>query len=359
MVNEEALSGAFEDLRDSIIGLTSPEDASRRIVWAEGTKAIGVARDHMGRLEVFVVGEPLAASIASVRDALEHDTWSREDGTAIAANRLVLPAAPFFDSVAAFICAELIANGAVTGPQEAFSRSEHVIALAISRGRVSNQALVGLVGELSLLLALLRASPAAMADSVLDTWKGSKPSSRDFQLGNVGVEVKTTTGESSTHHVQGLHQVTAGASVGGEPESALFLLSVGISWLPDGAVSGRSIPSMVDQILSRLSGEESRQRFKRQLREYGGDSALGYDHDEDRGKTVYARGFMLTFERLYDMADPAVLIPQLHDFERFTHFDVQSMSFRLMLPDKVTGDRNPVGGMAAASRSLLEAATLQ
>lgn len=343
----ESLTGVFEDLRDRIISMPAPSGGARRIVWAGSSHSVGVARDHLGHLEVFIVGEPLVAAVGVVRDALEYDTWARENGESLKANRLVLPVAPHFDSVAAFICAELVENGVEDSPQEAFLRSERVIALAIARGGISNQALVGLVGELVLLAALLKNATLADRESILDAWKGAGPSSRDFQFGHVGIEVKTTAKTDSSHHLQGLHQVTLGTSVDGVPESALFLLSLGLKWLPLDAQAGRTLPSLVDEVLGYLPIGPAGSRFLELVHAYGGDGPIGYSHEEDRGKALYRRPFMLIFERLYDMADPGILLPDLEALAPYRHMDADSLSFRVELPAQVRGDLNPVVGLRA------------
>ena len=97
--------------------------------------------------------------------------------------------------------------------------------------------------------AVLASASDADRATVLGSWAGSAPSARDFQLGSVGVEVKTTQGASSVHHIEGVHQVELGHSNQGVAETALFLLSLGIGWVAS-EDEGHSLPELVDSILT-------------------------------------------------------------------------------------------------------------
>ena len=53
-------------------------------------------------------------------------------------------------------------------------------------------------------------------------------SNRDFQLGRVGMEVKTTTASSSTHRFENLKQLEPGYPEVGEQEDFLYVASIGL-----------------------------------------------------------------------------------------------------------------------------------
>ena len=336
----EWLRGALGELRAA----RSPED--RTLVWADSGHSLAASRDPSGRLEIFVVGEPLEALSPIVAENLEHQVWTTRDGAHLPANRVVLPDAPYFDGVAAFICSELFENGAAEDPARAFRRSEPVIALALRRATLSNQALVGLAGELFALARMVETLPQR-AVQVLDGWFGSVPSSRDLQLGNVGVEIKTTSGPDSVHHIQGLHQIELGMSVDNAPETHLFLLSIGVEWLPATAGAGRSIPDLVDTILGALTAPGQRDQFLARTKQYGGDAGIGYDHWAHRELARFRRPFQTRFERLYDVSDERLRLLRGTDVERASHVETDSISYRVRLPLKVRGDVNPVAGMPA------------
>jgi hypothetical protein len=348
-VRDESRSPSYEWLREKI-GQTPPSagDRARDVVWADGAKSLGVSRDELGRVEIFVIGDALVPQDTLVAENLVHDVWATRDGNYLAANRLVLPATPHLDGFAAFICAELVENGLDVDRAEAFARSEPVIAMALRRAGISNQALVGLAGELLFLSALASSTPDASA--VVEAWAGSVPSSRDFQLGPVGVEVKTTTGSQSEHHIQGFHQIEFGTSVGGVPETHLFLLSIGIRWQPVGA-PGRTIPGLVDGMLERL-GDDDANAFLDKIRQYGGDASVGYDHRQHASNARFQQPFQAVFERLYDMADDRLEVLRSTDLEEMRHVDPSSVSFRLRLPGRVRGDLNPLHGMSAVASRL-------
>ena len=248
------------------------------------------------------------ASMGSVRDRLEYQRWFVGEGEPFDANRLVLPSATHFDAVTALICVELLDNGFHQRPQEAFHATEPVIDLALKRAGLANEPLVGLIGELVLLDALLRAGPSGSAHDLFCAWFGFKPSSRDFQLGTIGVEVKTTTGPASSHVIHGVHQVEPGQSVHGVRETSLFLVSLGLRWLDDPMTGGISLPDLVDAILGRLADDDDREALLAAVRSYGGDSVLGYNQAEDRNRRRFRRRFELRFERSYDMLDDAIKV---------------------------------------------------
>lgn len=342
----------FEALRQQIEQLRPALDASdRTLVWADPAHSVGVARDPHGRLEIFVVGGPLDAVDRLIAENLDHRVWTTGSGTPLPANRLVLPAADHFDGVAAFVCSELISNGVSDSVAAAFRRSEPVIALALRRAALGNQVLVGLAGELFVLARLVDAWPDR-AGQVVAGWFGSRPSSRDLQLGPIGIEIKTTTQSESVHHIQGLHQVELGVSVDDEPETHLFLLSVGIEWLPDGATSGFRIPELVERIAGSLPDSAHRDEFLDRVHQYGGDVAVGYDHRSQQASQRYRRPFHTRFERLYDLADDRLHLLLNADVAHATNVDAASISYRIHLPTKVRGDVNPAAGAAAIVATL-------
>jgi hypothetical protein len=343
---------SFESLREVIEALEpATSELDRVIIWADGSHRLGVARDADGHVEIFLVCNPLEPTDKVVADNLRHQTWTTSTGEPLSANRLVLRGAPHFDGVAAFICTELLENGVASEPEQAFMRSEAVIALALRRATLSNQALVGLAGEVFVLARLIEARPER-ATQVVGSWFGSGPSSRDLQLGSLGIEVKTTTGPMSVHHIQGLHQIELGRGVNREPETDLFLLSIGIEWLPSGSQSGRSIPDLVEAVVTQLPGQGAREDFLARVKQYGGDAALGYDHLADKESPRYARRFQTAFERLYDLKDERLRLLHSDDVAQAIHVEADSISFRVRLPDKVRGDLNPVTGMPSVLAAL-------
>lgn len=352
MTEFERGDGSFEWLRERLPALApAAGDDQRNLLWVDAARTLAVSRDAVGRLEMFIPGPEVAASIRAVRDSLSHQSWWLSNGDQLDANRIQFPSAPFLDGVVAFLCAELLENGASTDLAGSFERSEPAIAIALDRAALGNEVLVGLVGELLLMEALTRHVPDE-ADVVVAAWAGSVPSARDFRLGSTGVEVKATTGTASKHHVQGLHQIEPGYADGGAPETSLRILSLGIRWVEAGD-GGTTIPDLVDRVLARLSPDET-DLFLMRLGQYGGDAGSGYQHSRDRFRTTYSRPFTTRFERLYDMGDPTIRLPRRGDLETFGELDIDSLSFRVDLPAQVRGDLNPVTGWAGILRALAQ-----
>ncbi|WP_146847677.1 PD-(D/E)XK motif protein [Cellulomonas terrae] len=307
------------------------------------------ARDAKGRLEVFLVGDPLDPRERTVRERLLHDTWHTSGGDYLSANRLRLPYDDHYDAIAATILLELLDKGYEYQAVEAFRRTEPLIALALEPARAENAALTGLAGELLALASLIRLEPGS-SEAFLDSWQGWTRSSRDFQLGPLGLEVKTSTTSASRHHVQGWYQVECGVAADGAVETGLHLLSIGIRWLPiDGP--GTTLESLVQEIVGALPAQR-RQDFVGGVRGYGGlNLAI-----EDNGAAAQAslrRPFISTYERLYDLQDERIRLPRSDDFALFTNLVSDSVTFEIELPERVRGDRNPVVGLAASLSALL------
>lgn len=299
---------------------------------------------------MFIIDKKIASSRDRLRRSLEHSEWvTVEDGT-IGANRLRLPNEPHFDRVAAFICTELWLNGVDEDPTTAFRRIEKLIEQELIGGDDDSRALVGLCGEVLLLDALVRAEPDLATAILIDSWAGYKPSTRDLQLGAIGVEIKTTTKATSRHHIQGLYQVELGSPVDGAPETGLYLLSIGLIWLPAGD-PGFTLPSIVDELAAQLSSND-REQFRARVSRYAGakfDAGLGLVSHE------FSRPFTTGFVRLYDLGDPRIRMPSSADFSG--HYVVpDSVRFEVDLPAQVTGHLNPINGMPSAAAQIIRAA---
>lgn len=353
----ERRDSTYERLRSDILTLESAStNAERRLVWATDEHVVAVARDSSGRLEVFIPGEPLASTSKKVADVLEHQTWKSDDGSDMPATRVVLPLGEHFDHLGALLCVELVEHGVEIDTQDAFTAVEPLLALALSREQLGDLTLMGLVGELSLLDQLIAAAAPGAAREILHSWAGSAPSARDFQLGSAGIEVKTTQGAASVHHVEGVHQVELGSSNAGVIETALFMLSLGITWIDDPGL-GTSLPELVDRLLERLEHPDDQADLLARIKQYGGDAAIGYDHARDKNRPKFQNRFYFRFQRLYDMTDERIKVLTRAHLEGLVNVDAGSVSFRVTLNDKVRGELNPVAGWDRLVKSLMERAS--
>lgn len=329
--------------------------AVRDITWLTPVDVIGVARDQAGHLEIFLAGMQLKPRTAALRDAMEHHEWHRTSGQRIAANRLLLPALGHFDQVGAFICAELLRNGADQDLARAFAITEPIIELAVERLMMSHAAMLGLVGELLLLSSMCRQAPDHLVALVVQSWDGWRRSARDFRWDRTGVELKTTTRATSSHVIQGVHQIEPSAA-GDEdsPEDRLLLVSVGLQTAQAGA-SSFSITTLVQRILDRLlaTGNAGLQKgFLANLSAYGSESGFGYDHATMSAEPPFTALFVTTFFRGYDMSDPGVEVLRRDDVAPHPHVEISSVRFRINLPSVITG-QNPISGANQVARSIL------
>jgi hypothetical protein len=316
----------------------------RDIKWMTEARVVGVSRNHDGQLEMFLAGAELKPTSKTVADAIEFHAWHRDNASSFDANRLLLPALGHFDQVAAFICTELLRNGADVALRQAFAKTEPLVELALERLRMSNEVLLGLAGELLVLDALCRRATDDQVAQVIESWKGWKKSSRDFVWRTTGIEVKTTTRNTSSHLVQGVHQVEPNDGTdGGQGEERLYLVSVGLQPADPGGNSF-SIPQLVHRVIKRMETTSCGgyvDKFLSRLSEYGAESGGGYDHHTMSEDSLYATSFLTTFFRAYDMADEAIEVLRREDIVTRHHVDASSVRFRVDLP-VVASIGNPV-----------------
>lgn len=355
------MTASYEDQLRIVRDLSLPSsDDDRHITWCIEPGPIGVALTSGGLIEIFLEGSPLAATTRRVQDALDYQRWYRHDGSELWASRILLPAAGHYEQVAAFLCTELLRNGAVDDLDGAFARTEPLIDLAIHDLHIADEAFLGLCGEVLLLHALANAAPADQVGSVIDSWKGYRDSPRDFQLGLLGIEVKTTTGSVSSHRFSGVHQLEPGHGVDGMREVGYMVVSMGLEWCDsDGEPNATSLPQLVDGLLERIRTADERNRLResellRNISAYGRPRGSGYDHHSMADSTRYGKRFRLQFVRGYDMTDGSIRLLSTEDFQERPFLDPTSIRVRVNLPTQVAGDINPIVGLNRCAQRALE-----
>lgn len=346
-------AAAYEKLRDQLEAVSLPQRTDdRRTLWVVD-RLIGIAVTAAGSVELLLVGDRLQPASWVVRRHLQHFRWSIEGvNIQIDANRIALPAQPHFISLAALIAVELHRCGFADAQSlpDAFSQVEPLIELALRRTALTEEHVVGLMGELICLEAMLDATPALdFRSSVLDMWRGHS-GGRDFVIGDVGIEVKTTELLVSSHKFSGLHQVEAGV-VGNTQERSIYLLSVGLC---SGGEEGQSLPELVERILKRLGqgsapGAEGRtplqRRFLANVASYGQTNSLGYNHDTMAQDAIYGARLKPVFTpRLYDLSDQSIRLLTREHLQR-SHVSADDIQFRLELEESITPS-NPAANWA-------------
>ena len=352
---------SYEELLNLIHELPRSENNElRHLVSCGAVGVLKLAKTPQGRIEIFIESDPLASNLHRVRDALEYQNWYRLDQSNFSANRILLPAAGHFEQVAAFLCTELLRNGVDEDPIRAFAETEPLIDLAISDLLMADESLIGLLGEMFLLRALLRRVSDDRVPVVLESWKGFRDSARDFQFVGIGVEVKTTTSSTSSHLLTGIHQIEVGHGVDGIEEWNLVLASIGIE-IPgaEDQANTTCLPEIVDDILEIIqekwsTGADSvSNSFLGFLNLYGARSRLGYDHRLMNQSSRFLRRVRLRFARAYDLSDQAIRLINSEDLQKRPFIEANSISFRVNFPEKVSGDINPVVGLSNISSSIL------
>jgi hypothetical protein len=339
---------SYEEILERInavpAGLTGND---RAINWLTDAQVVGVARNSRGHLELFLAGEQLKPRTSTVKSAIHYHSWHRDTQPPLGANRIQLPALWHFDQVGAFIAAELFREKADANLERAFAVTEPLIEFAIKRLEISENTILGLVGELLLLDAICCRADDMHVGPVVQAWDGWRRSARDLTWEGTGVEIKTTTRTTSSHAVRGLHQIEPAAATDDDPgESRLLLVS---------NVPASSIPSLVESIVARLkvSGASGLvDEFLKRVAIYGSESGIGYEHATMANEAPFTTSFGVTFVRGYDMADPAVEVLRRDDVVAHQHVDAQSLTFRVELPATISLN-NPIVGVRRVAEVIL------
>ncbi len=333
---------SFEVLRAALSALEVPTGEARQLHWVV-EEMLGAARASSGSYEIFLLGEPLESRSPIVRRCLEHGAWQPiAGGDSFTATRVVLPADPHFVVIAALITTELVGAGLGRGVslQDAFSEVEAIIELAIQRGSMTDEVLLGLFSELLVLRTLLRAAERTPEQKavLVSAWRGWHQG-RDFVLGRHVIEVKATRNTTSRHAFSGLHQLEAQVLADGNLET-LHLLSIGLHEVTDG---GESLPDVVNDLLLELGesieSEQSANPIQTQLlhsiSQYGA-SGKRYLHFTMREWPQYQARFTFSFTpRLYRIADKEMrLLPRATIADTFLFPD--TVTFEAGFPTQVS-----------------------
>jgi hypothetical protein len=230
--------------------------------------------------------------------------------------------------------------------------------MAIRRGALPENIIVGLIGELILLRQCLHVSeggPSRQADLV-EAWQGWRFGGRDFRIGSHSIEVKTTQAANSIHEFSGLHQLEPQRLPDGSNEQ-LHILSVGLA--PSTSM-GESLPAIIESILEMLGRSQLgttpalQDLFIRNVEEYGSSNGTGYAHHSMSGWSVYCTKYTHTFlPRIYIVDDPEMRLLSREELSR-TFVQPSSISFTLHLPDRVSAF-NPAPSWQEAVAKMIEA----
>ena len=357
-------STSFEYLLKLAQDLPLPKNENeRKVSWCEPSHTIGLSKQQNGKIELFLCGDELRALSPLVRRHLRFDQWSRVGGEIFRANRIVFPAEEHYTAATAFLAEELVRKEAVTSMQSGFLQTEPLLEMMLRRTALSDEEILGLIGELRFLEVLLSLNiDSTEKVIILDTWRGHEQSTRDFVFGRASVEVKTTRSDRSVHHINSIGQVDPRRSESDEAVEQLYLLSFGFNPPANTNLraAGLSLPGQVDTILALLgestdieNRNEIQQLFLIKVAAYGSVQGNGYIHDEMKGWSVYVASWNHTFTRIYDMNDPAIQVLRRKDINKRTHVMVDSIQFNINLPEKISGDINPQRDLFILANQLL------
>lgn len=341
----------FEKLLEMAEALSVPNtDNEREVRWCDSSGVLGLSRQHGGGIEIFLCGVELQAQLPLVRRHLKYDGWAHKDGGVFRANRLVFPSNDYYVPATAFLAEELLRTNLIGALSQSFSQTEPLIEMVLRKTALSEEAILGLLGELRFLEVLLTLSTDVRQKAeMLDGWQGHQRGARDFVYGNRSAEIKATRSGRSVHAISSIAQVDPRRTESGDSLEELHLVSVGFQPCdPAQNDVGISLADQVETILQKLAVPgrseergELQQQFLGKVSMYGGEAGHGYDHDEMRDWSAYIRRWEHRFLRIYNMTDPAIQVLRKGDVLCRQHVVLDSVTFQISLPDSVTGDINP------------------
>jgi hypothetical protein len=148
------------------------------------------------------------------------DDLRSEVRVSLAAPEILRVFATFVEDVAASASAEDDDAGALSAFATRFAHWRHLLA-GEPRGGLTRDEAQGLWGELWVLRHVLH---GAWGNAVVDAWTGSDPDAKDFRLGPLTLEVKTTRADAPhAVRINGEHQLE---DSGGDASLALAVLDV-------------------------------------------------------------------------------------------------------------------------------------
>lgn len=348
----------YEEAYDLLGGVPVPtEEGHLEVEWLIADR-LGLGRDSMARFVVVLAGGLVDATSETVKQSLMHGQWKQSSGEHIEGNALRLPHGAPFQVAATTIAIELIRRGIESRvASDVFKEVESFIELVIRRVLLPPESILGLLGELLVLdygLAALDQIPQGRRPDRCSLWRGHTYQARDFVLNRLALEVKTTTGPSSRHHISNLDQVEARTLDGGHTEE-LYLVSVGLA--EEAAGSSRfSIAQLTNRIMGRLDDAEA-SRFLEQLEQYGPEDCGGYKHALMADWEPYVRRYRLTFQpRIYDISDVNLRLIRRSDLQN-TFVLPEGISYSVDLPEVVPGSHgnNPRNDLPKQLLRLFEA----
>jgi len=355
---------SFEQLLQLAESLPKPSaEIEREVCWCEQSSTIGFSRQLNGSIELFLCGDELITASQLVKRHLRYDQWSRSNGGLFRANRLVFPSDEHYTAATAFLAEELLRRDAVMSLQNGFTLTEPLIEMMLRRTALSEEELLGLIGELRFLEVLLAVAPdEAKKALALDAWRGHEQTSRDFVFGHSFVEVKATRGDRSIHQISSLMQVDPRRSEIDQPLEQLHLLSLGFKPVipSENQTVCISLPQQVNLILNQLGEINNKEQrnslqnlFLDKVKSYGNVEGQGYVHDEMQNWAVYKSIWQHGFLRIYDMGDDAVQVLRRSDLRKRGQVVLESVRFIIDLPDRINGELNPQNDLFALSKLLL------
>lgn len=337
----------YDEISTRLSDLVSPADEAQHRIENLVPDKLSIGRSSEGNYEIFLLGPEFLASSDQVRRYLRWSkAWKTPGGAGtVEANLLSFPPSDEYRAAVSMIAIECIRAGIEKRKTEEFlPELEPIIELVLSQQRLPDTYILGLFGELFVLrqiLSLKKDSGRSESDPT-GIWHGSERRARDFDLGKVGVEVKTTLGPGSNHTISSLDQVDA-KTIGSGHTEQLYLASVGVKR----AIAGQSIAGLTEDLLGLIKdiskGSSSfvvdQRKFLDRLVSYGPVGSTGYDHEKMKAEAPFTDPYDFKFNRLYDMNDVNVKVIRRACLTK-SMVSPDGISYRVILPDSIPGTPN-------------------
>lgn len=189
------------------------------------------------------------------------------------------------------------------------------------RARMTPEAEIGLFGELIVVEALLDTG-----DISVSAWRGGLREEHDFGMSDVDFEVKTTSGERRQHWIHGLRQLV--------PTGTMPLWLVSLQITRGGAGQGRTLPELIQVVLSAAPDEAARLHAKRVLEAAGWtDDQADLFPDSWRARTT---ALALPVDGTFPSITPAHLVKASVDVGA-----IRQVSYEIDVTERTTASEPP------------------
>ncbi|NRQ50397.1 hypothetical protein [Aeromicrobium stalagmiti] len=327
-------SPGYSDLVLLVEEIRSNSDADLRDISWVVPGELGLCRSPLGEVVVVLRSDELSPQSAVVaRHCHQQPIYRAGVVAATETTMLSLPPLAHFDQFVAFICAEMLRQGAETDLESSFHATEPLIELAFTQHGTAERSLHALAARVLLLSRIVENSGDTALPRIMEAFCNS-PAYRDLRTEGHGVIVRTSDQSASAVDINHPAEVSLD-----DDESSLTLLQLVLSRGLAG--DGFDIPELVDRLVARLrtAAHEWVNPFISWVETFRRSDTFGYVHDDSRDSAFYGRQFSLDSASTINLASQSAGVLRTSDLATYPAVIPGSVSYKIRTRDApVHGD---------------------